>query len=312
MGSFANSLHVKSGSSDAVAASIAAILKGEGWQPTEKVPSRGATWSVSSPLRALQVSAPQNGWVSILDTDFSGAHALTPALAERLSAHAIFFLVNDSDSWCYLLAGPDGAVSEFDSAEDADDDEDSGELVEAGAAIAKIQALMSDGTIQQRIHAIQAQMAATAPPEIRAAETRIRSGQGTAADMHQYQAWATQEMPKYMADMKALLGGALDLPKLSAPQTSKHRTSKAERTAQKQRRDALRPILAEGITDEQVQNVLDQQVAFAEEVLAEFMPLVNLPAYYANLSYGYLDESSPQELAGHGIRFVQHLRFETT
>jgi hypothetical protein len=61
-----------------------------------------------------------------------------------------------------------------------------------------------------------------------------------------------------------------------------------------------------------VQAVLDQQAVFAEEVLAEFMPLVNVPAFYANLSYRYLDESSPPELAGHGIRFVQHLRFETT
>jgi hypothetical protein len=155
-------------------------------------------------------------------------------------------------------------------------------------------------------------MAAAAPPEVRATEARIRSGQGTAADMQQYQAWAMQEMPKYMADMKALLGGALDLPKASAPKKSKRKASKAERTAQKQRLDALRPILAEGITDKDVQAVLDQQAVFAEEVLAEFLPLVNISAYYANLSYGYLDESSPQELAGHGIQFVQHLRFETT
>jgi len=312
MGSFANSLHVKSDSSDKVAASIAAILKGKGWQPTEKTPSRGSAWGVSSPLRALQVSTPQNGWVSILDTDFSGAHSLAPALAERLSTHAIFFLVNDSDSWCYLLSGPEGAVSEFDSAENADDDEDSGDLVETGAAIAKIQSLMSDGTIQQRMQAIQAQMAAAAPPEIRAAETRIRSGQGTAADMHQYQAWAMQEMPKYMADMKALLGGALDLPKASAPKKSKRRTSKAERAAEKRRLDALRPILAAGVTDNEVQDVFEQQAVFAEDVLAEFLPLVTIPAFYANLSYGYLDESTPQELAGQGIQFVQHLRFETT
>ena len=312
MGSFANSLHVKSGSSDTVVASIAAILKDEGWQPTEKAPSRGAAWGLSSPLRALHVSAPQNGWVSTLDTDFGAAHTMTSALAERLKTHAIFFLVNDSDSWCYLLADPDGAVSEFDSAEGAGDDEDGGDLVEAGAAIAKIQALMSDGTIQQRMQAIQTQMAAAAPPEIRAAETRIRSGQGTAADMHQYQAWAMQEMPKYMADMKALLGGALDLPQPSAPKRSKRKASRAERTARKKRLDALRPILAEGITDNEVQAVLDQQAVFAEEVLAEFMPLVNVSAFYANLSYRYLDESSPQELAGHGIRFVQHLRFETT
>ena len=34
---------------------------------------------------------------------------------KRLATHAIFFLVNDSDSWSYLLANPDGEVSEFDS-----------------------------------------------------------------------------------------------------------------------------------------------------------------------------------------------------
>ena len=57
---------------------------------------------------------------------------------------------------------------------------------------------------------------------------------------------------------------------------------------------------------------IDQSAVFAEEVLAEFMPLVNVAAYYANLSYGYLDESSAQELAEHGIHFDQHLRFETS
>ncbi|HMC12096.1 MAG TPA: hypothetical protein VKH44_12435 [Pirellulaceae bacterium] len=310
MGSFASSLHVKSSDADRVASTLAEILTAGGWRTTQKMPDQDVQRGISSTLRGLQISAPREGWVSLLDTDLMGANSLVPPLAEALGTHAIFFFVNDSDSWSYLLADPAGAVSEFDAAESADE-EDEGDLVEAGPAIAQLQALMQDGSIQEKIQQIHSQMSAAAPPAIRDAEMRIKSGQGTAADMQQYQAWAAQEMPKYMADVKSLLGGLFNPPRVAARKKPKRKPTKAERAAQQRRLNPLRPLLAAGVSDDAVEAVLRKQVTFAEEALAEFLPLLGIADFYANLSYRYLDEARPDELTAHNIRFSHHLRFET-
>jgi hypothetical protein len=67
--------------------------------------------------------------------------------------------------------------------------------------------------------------------------------------------------------------------------------------------------LAEDADEEGVEEVLGAHATFAEETLADFLPLVGIPGYYAYLSYGYLDESTPAELARQSIRFVHHLKF---
>src|SRR5262245_34507834 len=231
MGSFANSLHVMSSSEEAVAVGIAELLKSEGWRPTDKVPGQSLTGRFKSSPRGLQVSATAGGWVSILDSDIGGPQSLVPALAEQLGTYAIFVYVNDSDSWGYLLAHPDGTTNEFDSAESEGDDLDGGDLAASSAALAKVQALMQGGSFYQRMQQIQDQMAADAPPEVRAALERMRSGQMTPADIQQYQAWAMQQMPKYMEDVKSLLGGALGTP-VSPKPARKRRASKGQQKAQ--------------------------------------------------------------------------------
>jgi hypothetical protein len=314
MGSFATSLHVKSNDANRVASTLAEILAGEGWRPTEKTPIESAQRGMPSDVRAMQVSDSQDGWVSILDTDLMGAHSLAPAIAKKLATHAIFFFVNDSDSWSYLLANPKGTVSEFDSDESDDDDDFGDDMVEAGPAIAQLNAMMQDGSLMQKAQEMQQHMSAVAPAEIREAEARIKSGRGTPGDMLQYRTWAMQEMPKYMAELRSLMGGAIDPFRLagqSAPKKkSERKPNKGERAAQKKRLDQLRPLFAPGATDDQVQNVLDKRAVFAEEILAEFLPLLGIADFYANLSYRYLTESTTHELASHNIRFSRHLRFE--
>jgi hypothetical protein len=122
-------------------------------------------------------------------------------------------------------------------------------------------------------------------------------------------------MPKYTAQVRSLLGGALDpfrvSPKAPRKKQSKRKPTKAERAEQRRRLDPLRPIFAAGVTDEQVQAVFDARAIFAEEILAEFLPLIGIGSYYSNLSYRYLEEVSVDELAAGNIRFVHHLRFET-
>src|SRR5262245_8671974 len=113
MGSFASSLHVKANDAGRVADTLAELFTKSGWRPTQKIPDLDATWGIESSLRAVQISAPRQGWVSILDTDLMGAHSIAPQLATALTTHAIFFFVNDSDGWSYLLADSKGTVSEF-------------------------------------------------------------------------------------------------------------------------------------------------------------------------------------------------------
>jgi hypothetical protein len=157
-------------------------------------------------------------------------------------------------------------------------------------------------------------MSADAPPEVRAAQERMRSGRATPADMQQYQAWAMQEMPKYMADMKALLGGVLGIQapgarKAAEKPAASRKVNRAERAAQRERLAALRPLFARGTTDEQVEEVLEKRAVFAEEILAEFLPLVGLSADYAYAGYAYAQESG-QPLAAGGVPFAHDLRYE--
>jgi hypothetical protein len=249
----------------------------------------------------------------LLDSDLAGAHSLAPALAQALSTHAIFFFVNDSDSWSYRLADAQGNISEYDSDENADENDDDEDLVAAGPAIAQINALMRDGSILQKMQEMQARMSAAAPPEVRAAEDRIKSGQGTAADMQQYQAWAMSEMPKHIEEMRSFLGGAFTPPTAAKKPTArktKRKPTAAERAALKNRLAALRPILAPGVNEEDVESIFSRRAVFAEDVLAEFLPLLGISDYYSNLSYQYLRESSAADLSSHNIHFLHHLHFQ--
>jgi hypothetical protein len=158
-------------------------------------------------------------------------------------------------------------------------------------------------------------MAAGAPQEIREALARMQSGRGTPADMQRYQAWAMQQMPKHMDEMKSMLGGLFNPPRAAPgpqkrPQPQPQRTKHID-TAARQRLEALRPLLREGVDDQVVLNVFSQRAVFAEDVLAEFLPLVGIAADYAHLSYQYLGEAAATDLDKQNIRFVQHLQFQT-
>jgi hypothetical protein len=311
MGSFANSLHVKSDSAERVVAEIEKILGPAGWQATEKFPARGFGTGAPGEIRGLRISAPSGGWVSVLDSDLASAEGLTRSLAEQLSTHAIFCFVNDSDSWSYLLVDPDGATSQFDSEVDeewGDEDLDEDEL---GAKLGVLESLTRDGSMQQRMTDLTRQMMAEAPPDIQALYAKMQAGQVTAADMQKYQAWAMQQMPKLLSQLDprwgALLGGARPA---ASPKARARKKSKAEQAADKERLDHLRPLLAAGVTDKQVLAVMERKDVFAENVLGEFLPLIGISRSYADLGYPYVAETSPAALAAQNVSFAHHLRFE--
>jgi len=314
MGSFANSLHVKSENAERVATAIRDILAEQGWQPTTKPLPDDAGLGMSSPIRGLRVSAPAGGWVSVLDSDLGGVHGLTSALAKKLATHAIFFLVNDSDSWSYVLADPRGGVSEFDTAPEDDDSFDDlspGAELELAQKINNLRAIAEDGTLHARMEALSQQLLAEAPVEIRELEAKLRAGNATVAEIQRFQAWSIQEMPKRVSQISGLFGDLSGMSKPAKKSTAKRQKTKAQKAAEARRLDDLRPLLAPGVTDDEVQAALDKRSLFAETLLAEFLPLLGITNHYAFLSYRYLEESTPEDLSAQNIRFLHDLRFES-
>ena len=317
MGSFANSLHVRSNDAGRVAAAVRDILGAEGWSPTDE-PLDEDTMQLGLPSsrRGVQISAPVGGWVSLLDSDMLGGSLLAEALADQLDTDALYFLVNDSDSWCYTHCRGGKQLDEFDSSGEGGLPEEVSEeqVAEFAESIESLHAMMADGSLQERLQAIQRDLAANTPPEIQAIEARMQTGQATQDDIRRHQEWFAAALPQLRDELGQQLGGILKMatsaaPKPKADKPNKKESAKANKAAKK-RLDHLRPLLASGVSDDDVHAVLDRQAVFAEQTLADFLPLVNIPAYYANRSYGYLLESTPAELATHSIRFVHDLRFE--
>ena len=56
---------------------------------------------------------------------------------------------------------------------------------------------------------------------------------------------------------------------------------------------------------------MEKRELFAEEVLREFLPLLGIAGFYANLSYRYLDATPFDDLSSENIHFAHNLRFET-
>lgn len=319
MGSFNYNLHVKCDDPARVAAAIGQLLAQDGWRkvdesPGEKLPRP----NTPAGSRGLWVSTPVYGWVSVLDADVAGAMSLATPLAEQLDAYTLLYLVNDSDSWMYSLSRGDGLLDEFDSAgEGGVPDELSDEaLAQYGQSMQNLQAKMADGTLQGQIERWHDEIVAQAPTAIQEMYRRIQAGQATPQEMTEYQAWSAVEAPKHAERIRQMIGEFFQMPGLAKaakgtgkPKKRKRKPTKAQREAALQRIDNLRPLFVAGVSDERLQEVLDERTTFAEETLAKFLPLVGIPGFYAYLDYDHKEEASPEELAAHGIQFAHHLVF---
>jgi hypothetical protein len=316
MGSFANSLHVKCDDAERVKAAIESLLADKGWSATDELPDEpDARFGVTPTRRALFVSAPLGGWVSILDSDLMGESQLAADLARQLDTYALLVMVNDSDSWYYTLHRGARQLDEFESEMGDDDfDESPGDLEGLTASLNSLQKMMSDGSLMQRMAEVQQQIEAKMPPEMQDIRARAQIGKATSEELMQFQDWFSRSNPLINEQIEQLVGtvlpgGALGrLKQQLQPKPGKRKAAKADK-ATRERLERLRPLLAKDADDEEVEEVFAVQATFAEETLADFLPLVGIPGYYAYLSYGYLEESTPAELAQHSIRFVHHLKY---
>jgi hypothetical protein len=119
MGSFANNLHVRSDDSNIVATTIQDMLIAEGYRLTDEEPDEEASWGMPSSKRAVYISESHNGWVGVLDTAMMDSIMLAVSLSRQLSTHAIYLMVNDSDSWHYQLFRNGEEADKFNSSPDA-------------------------------------------------------------------------------------------------------------------------------------------------------------------------------------------------
>lgn len=305
MGSFATSLHVKANDAAAVADALRNLLFAEGYEATEEEPERGFPMAAPSPLRGLHVSAAHEGWVSLLDSEGLGGQTLPAALSDRLQTHAIWFFVNDSDSWHYQLFNAGKQIDEFDSVpddEDFDDDDDESAGLENLGAI--INAADAQRIIQERAMRLQQQLLERMPPHLREIQQKWRTtGRIDPAEFQEYNAWMQTQMPTLMAQARELMGArskgspSLDL-------------SSADRARLQAHLEHLRPLLKGDVKESRVFEIMSEHATFAEETLGKFLPLLGIAPHYAYLSYPYLEEYTREDLERKSIRLAEHLKFK--
>jgi len=325
VGSWANSVHVRHDDNATVADSIRGIMLASGYQPTDEAPDPD-DWGVEAGLRAVRVAEAREGWVGIVDNDVAELAGLAAALSDELGACAIAVLVNDSDSWHYILFDRGDLVDEFNSDEEGDlEDFEPGGLA---AMVSVDQVAELQQRLSQRTQELQQRMQEAMTPELREMQVRWQAGQmPTQEEMASYGEWMKTGMPDLMAEMQKTiaeispgLGSVMRLGQAGgqlhdAAGTDQGETGdvagEADGSEMVPHAEHLRPLLAPGVDAAEIQHALAARSVFAEEDLRRFLPLLGIGAVWADLSYRYWAEFTPDELAAKGVRVAAHLIFET-
>jgi hypothetical protein len=298
MGSFANSLHVKCEDAAVVAEIVRKSLSAEGYEPTDEELDEETRWGFSPTLRAIQLSVARDGWVSLLDTNMMDSIGLAAMLSGQLETHAIQVMVNDSDSWHYQLYYAGRPIDEFNSS--------GGEAFDEDGGIADLEGLADlQRSLQNRAEELEQRLRQLLPAEMQEIQDRWKAGRATQEEIHKYTQWIGTEMPRLMGGFQDLLG------KL-APSFSQPGRQPADEGDSKSHVVHLKPLLRAGVSEERVCEVLGTREVFAENTLAEFLPLIGIASRYAYLSYRYLEEYSASRLADGSIRLEHHLKFIKT
>lgn len=301
MGSFANSIHVRSNDATAVVAALEDALASAGFAASGEATEQAG---VGPAQRGIHVSEVRDGWVSVLDSNLGASRALAQELSSRLDTVVLAVLVNDSDSWLYGLFDRGHLRDEFES---VDEDEEAGggsaDVSQVGELLQLVQSRDEAGIqrlLGPQIERMRSEMEATMPPDILEIYRRMQQGQATPDENRQYALWVQKSM-RQQAPRLSLGGGLLSglFSRRSAP-------AKRPTTRLKAHLEHLRPVLAPGVTDKKVLQALGKQSDFAEEDLRDFLPLVGIAALYAFVGYDYLPEMGEAELEAAGIRFTVH------
>ena len=311
MGSFASSLHVRTDDLGAVAAAVRVSLGAEGFEPTDEPLDADARWGMSASLRGIHISQPRQGWVSILENDPLSSVALATEVSRRLNTYAIQFFVNDSDSWHYQLFHQGTQIDAFDSSgEEGDWDEESDEAGLGNVAVGSLAGI--EQAIRGKAQEFETLLTGGMPAEVRAIHDKMRSGRATPEEMQSYMQWMSAEMPKHMAAMQQLVAEAMQGLGVGGGAARKGGSSLEDQERELHPHiERLEPLLAPDASRDLLLELLGRQAVFAEETLAEFLPLLGIAPVYAHLSYRYLEEFSQSELASQSVQMAEHLRFRS-
>lgn len=308
MGSFANSLHVRSDSAEAVTHEIHAVLKNRGFQPGD-VPAELDPRRLDPSVRALRVAKARNGWVGVLDSDLMGLLTLAQELSSRLQTHAICVMVNDSDSWHYELFHKGREVDGFDSPGSSpllDLDELPDDMLEMPDASELAEAMEA---VMEQMPALADLLQSLLPPEMQEIHQKIADGTATPDEAEQFSAWS-RELASGTAfdfDEAAKKASAGKLPVPAADSGGNGRA--ASKKALEGHLHHLRSVLAPGIRPEQVREILAEKASFAEEPMADFLEVLGVNRLFARLSFQYLPEFRREEIEDEGIGFSDLLVF---
>lgn len=291
MGSFANSIHVRSGDAAAILAAIDSALSARGYRPTSAPQEPGRPMRPG--LRGIYVAEPLAGWVGVMDSDMGGLLDLAQRLSAALPTSALAVLVNDSDSWHYQLFDGGDLQDEFDSVDaDEESDVDASDLEKPGQPSKPLTAEDIAAMRQAVAEQMQAELAGKMPPDIRDIYQRIKQGQATAEDSQQYVQWMQRNIWR-----RPTVGSVLrSLFSLLVAGRKSRRKRAAQHLAH------LRPLLKEGVPDKAVRRALSRQSTFAEQDLEAFLPLLGIPGQWAHLAHDYMKQTSAPDLAEAGIR----------
>ncbi|HVW03123.1 MAG TPA: hypothetical protein VHB77_22370 [Planctomycetaceae bacterium] len=305
MGSFANSIYVRSTSPQAVADAVQQVMAGEGYTPTDEELDEMSMQGMGGNLRGIDVSEPHGGWVCVLDSDLACMLEFTPSLARHLNTAAITALVNDSDSWCYFLYDGEQQIDAFDS---------SGGL-EAMDELIDLEEL-DPNDFSARMSSLEADIGDRFPTEIREIQARAAAGKMQPGDMAKLQEWMETGWPKLIAELTGDVNQLIhdfddgEVSGRISPVADDGDAPIDDETMQ-EHVALLRPYLPLDVTDRQLQQVLEKRAVFAEELLAEFLELLGVGGFGANLSYRYAREYGDEELAQSGWPFPWQFRFRS-
>lgn len=257
--------------------------------PTELAPEQ----------RGICVFRARHGWVGVLDS--GNIFELAELLSAQLRTDALTVMVDDSDAWTYQLHRSGLPFDSFNSSGATDEDDAlSPEMMAAMANEdeAAILREMLKRAPQGPIHMPDG--SALLPPELALLGERIKSGNASFWQRCRY--WwllgkflfrlVTGRWQAHPIDM------GFDIPR-TTPLDAAALARLVERV------QAVFPHTGQ----KALRELLPLNRFPSEELLRNFLAIVDLPSFYAYLNYDYLEEHTLEELSDEGIVWAGEMRF---
>lgn len=290
MGSWANSLHIRCDDDTAAQSAIDRIMRHTGFEKSSEAPKPGEGFAINNAgTRGVILSRSCGGWVGVLDSDQIGEMSLGLALSRELRTYAIQFFVHDSDAWYYQLFHDGKCVDEYESSDIYSDGvaEDDWTVVSVDDDASQIAGATQED-LQRRLADAQRRFMDDKPAEIAAIQEKVTAGTATESEVVTFQAWLQDMSREMMKEINAMIGEITG----QGVEPSEQRMDKCLTHV-----SHLRPIIADGVADQAMAAALAQEGAFAEHLLAEFLPLIGIASLFANLSYDYAANFTAAQLA---------------